>query len=321
MKRIIPIIIALFCGGFILGQTTDSLASLEELQADIAKINTAFEATEKKQRNLNYAVNELRKDALAAEELAKSQREKIIALEARLERETSATGATTDALKTNLSAVETQATKDVTTVREGLNSTRLLGLLGVLGLILLSGLVFLLLRRQLTGSTRLVEDNLRTTREELTAEGVRLDEKLLGVLDTQLKIQEADRANIAVQPSIAPASAPVNDAAPDHGLALKVADEIIRIRRNIERMDAKTRGLKQLSASVGRIEDNFAGNGYEIVPMVGKEYYEGLKALATLIPSEDLPTGQQTITRIIKPQVNYKNVMIQAAQIEVSVGE
>jgi phage shock protein A len=291
------------------------------LRTDIVKINTAFEVVEKKQRNLNYAVNELRKDALAAEESAKSQREKIDALEARLERETSAAGVATDALKTNLSAVENQTTQDVTTVREGLDTTRLLGLLGALGLILLSGLVFLLLRRQLTGSTRSVEDKLRTTREELTAEGVRLDEKLLGVLETQLKIQEADREYSAAQLSSAPAAVTVTEAAPDHGLALKVADEIIRIRRNIDLMDAKTRGLKQLTASVGRIEDNFAGNGYEIVAMVGKLYKEGLKAVATFIPSEELETNQQIITRIIKPQVNYVGVMIQAAQIEVSVGE
>lgn len=291
------------------------------MRTDIVKINTAFEVVEKKQRNLNYAVNELRKDALAAEESAKSQREKIDALEARLERETSAAGVATDALKTNLSAVENQTTQDVTTVREGLDTTRLLGLLGALGLILLSGLVFLLLRRQLTGSTRSVEDKLRTTREELTAEGVRLDEKLLGVLETQLKIQEADREYSAAQLSSAPAAVTVTEAAPDHGLALKVADEIIRIRRNIDLMDAKTRGLKQLTASVGRIEDNFAGNGYEIVAMVGKLYKEGLKAVATFIPSEELETNQQIITRIIKPQVNYVGVMIQAAQIEVSVGE
>lgn len=321
MKRITLIFIALFFGGQIFGQTVDSTATLESLRADIAKINTAFELAEQKQRNLNYAVNKLREDAVVAEELAKDQREKITALEARLEQQTQSVGAATDALKNNLSTLETQATQDVTTVRKGLNTTRLLSLLGALGLILLSGLIFLLLRRQLSGNHRSVEDKLRATREELTAEGVRLDEKLLGVLDSQLKIQEADRISAAAQPAIAPATAPVNDIIPDHGLALKVADEIIRIRRNIDQMDAKTRGLKQLSASVGRIEDNFAGNGYEIVPMVGKEYYEGLKAVATLTPSEDIPTGQQIITRIIKPQVNYQGVMIQAAQIEVSVGE
>jgi len=46
-----------------------------------------------------------------------------------------------------------------------------------------------------------------------------------------------------------------------------------------------------------------------------------MNAMANFIQSEDLPTGKQVITRIIKPQVNFQGKMIQAAQIEVSVGE
>ena len=104
-------------------------------------------------------------------------------------------------------------------------------------------------------------------------------------------------------------------------MALKVADEIIRIQKNLQQMDANTKGLKQLSASVKRIQDNFASNGYELVEMLGKEYNEGMKAAPSFITSEDLDTGKQIITRIIKPQVNFKGQMIQSAQIEVSVGE
>ena len=36
---------------------------------------------------------------------------------------------------------------------------------------------------------------------------------------------------------------------------------------------------------------------------------------------KEMETGKQIITRIIKPQVNFNGKMIQAAQIEVSVGE
>lgn len=86
-------------------------------------------------------------------------------------------------------------------------------------------------------------------------------------------------------------------------------------------MDEKTKGLKQLNSSVQRIQDNFAANGYELVEMLGKEYNEGMKVTANFTPSEDLETGKQIISRIIKPQVNFKGEMIQAAQIEVSVGE
>lgn len=104
----------------------------------------------------------------------------------------------------------------------------------------------------------------------------------------------------------------------DHSLALKVAREIVRIELNLSRMDASVKGYKQLAKGVQRIKDNFKANDYEIVDMLGKQYQPGMKADVTFVTDESLETGQQIITRIIKPQVNYKQIMIQAAQIEVS---
>ena len=133
------------------------------------------------------------------------------------------------------------------------------------------------------------------------------DNKILELIDSQLKIINAEDLG-----------APQEE---DHTLALKVADEIVRIQKNLSQMDEKTKGLKQLSASITRIQDNFASNGYEIVEMLGESYNEGMKVSANLIPDENLESGQQIITRIIKPQVNFNGVMIQSAQIEVSQGE
>ena len=55
--------------------------------------------------------------------------------------------------------------------------------------------------------------------------------------------------------------------------------------------------------------------------MLGKQYTPGMKAAVTFVTDATLEAGQQIITRIIKPQVNYKQIMIQAAQIEVSQSE
>ena len=55
--------------------------------------------------------------------------------------------------------------------------------------------------------------------------------------------------------------------------------------------------------------------------MLGKPYQAGMKAAVTFVTDDTLEPGQQIISRIIKPQVNYKQVMIQAAQIEVSQAE
>ncbi|MFT7120690.1 MAG: hypothetical protein ACJAZ9_000866 [Neolewinella sp.] len=108
---------------------------------------------------------------------------------------------------------------------------------------------------------------------------------------------------------------------PNHSLAIKVANEVVRIQKNIGRMDEGTKGLKQLAKSVERIVDNYVANGYEIVDMLGQEYKDGTKAIVTFVTDEELEPGKQVITRVIKPQINYEKVMIQTAQIEVSVGE
>jgi hypothetical protein len=108
---------------------------------------------------------------------------------------------------------------------------------------------------------------------------------------------------------------------PDHSLALKLADEITLMERNISLMDASTKGLKQLNRSIGKLKDNLAANGYEIPELLGKPYNDGMKAIITnTVQDETLEHGVELITKIIKPQVNYQDKMIQAAQIEVSVG-
>ena len=61
--------------------------------------------------------------------------------------------------------------------------------------------------------------------------------------------------------------------------------------------------------------------GYEIVDMLGKPYKEGMRVVANFVQDDTLPEGEQVITRIIKPQVNFNGVMIQTAQIEVSQNE
>ena len=96
--------------------------------------------------------------------------------------------------------------------------------------------------------------SLELARKEIDNSNMRLDGKLVDILESQLSI--IDRQNAS------------NGQEKDHTLTLKVADELVRIQKNLARMDSKTKGLKQLSASVARIGDNFSSNGYEIVDMM-----------------------------------------------------
>ena len=213
-------------------------------------------------------------------------------------------------LGTKIQQTENSTKESITQIDQNVNQNRMFWLGGLLATIGLGGLIYWLLGRKIKTSQTDVESQIKKTQKHLEEEAIKLDNKLVEVLESQLKLKPEEKTQTSTSSTDI-----------DHSLALKVADEIIRIQKNVSQMDSSTKGLKQLTASVKRIQDNFASNGYELVEMLGKEYNEGMKAVPNFIPNEDLEKGQQIITRIIKPQVNYKGEMIQSAQIEVSVGE
>lgn len=214
-------------------------------------------------------------------------------------------------LGTKIQQTETTAKDSISKLDKDVNQNKLYWIIATLATLLLGGVLYWFLGKRIANSKTDVETQIKNTKKTLEEESIKLDSKLVEVLESQLKLKQEEKQ--------IPQTTATNEI--DHSLALKVADEIIRIQKNLQQMDANTKGLKQLSASVKRIQDNFASNGYELVEMLGKEYNEGMKVIAYFIPSEDLETGKQIITRIIKPQVNFKGQMIQSAQIEVSVGE
>ena len=106
----------------------------------------------------------------------------------------------------------------------------------------------------------------------------------------------------------------------DHSFAKRVADEITRMQTNLSRMDDSIKGFKQLSASVRKLEQTLNSNHYELEDLINKTYDDGMNLQATFVEGESLKEGESIITRIIKPQINYKGKLIQAAQVEVSQG-
>jgi len=107
----------------------------------------------------------------------------------------------------------------------------------------------------------------------------------------------------------------------DHSLVLKIADEITRINNNISMVNRQSKDVDLLTASMKRIIDNFKSNGYEIIDLLNKPYTEAMKVNATFKSDENSSGHQFIITRTIKPQVNFKGKMIQAAHVEVSIND
>lgn len=104
----------------------------------------------------------------------------------------------------------------------------------------------------------------------------------------------------------------------DHSLVKALADRITFMEMTLYRMDSSVKGHKHLTRTIKQMKDNLLANGYELVDMLGKDYVEGMKVTASFVVDDNLEEGKQIITGIQKPQINYKNKMIQAAQITVS---
>ena len=197
---------------------------------------------------------------------------------------------------------------NVSTLSESINSRTWLGALGILIAIGLLACTYYILRRKISsGATtidkiRSAQEGLEMAQKAMQEESVKLDSKLVELLDKQIKISQTEESEAKI----------------DHSFVMKVADEIVGIETNLYRMDPNTRGYRQLLRRIEHIRNNFLANGYEIVEMLGKPYNEGMKVVANFVSDETLAEGEQKITGIIKPQINYKGKMIQSAQITVS---
>lgn len=216
---------------------------------------------------------------------------------------------TQSADRKNVNGMIDKTNSNVQANQETLQSrTLLVCIIAILLLVIIVRVTSRLAKRIKSGDTsidevRKAQEALEVAQKKMQEESIKLDNQMLAIAQKQLESKPTTS---------------VGTAAPDHSLALKVADEVARIELNMSRMDSSIKGYKQLSKAVSRIKDNFNANGYEIVDMLGKPYNEGMKVIAEFVLNEDLEEGQQIITGITKPQVNYNGIMIQAARITVS---
>ena len=73
-----------------------------------------------------------------------------------------------------------------------------------------------------------MSDQIKKTSDSLREEQLKLDGQLIKLLDTQMQLMNEERQT---------SSAKADEV--DHSLALKLADEIIRIEQNISYMDTE----------------------------------------------------------------------------------
>lgn len=181
------------------------------------------------------------------------------------------------------------------------------GIIMVLALLVLSVLLYLLLRKRISMDKTAIEE-IDQAQKRLQEESVKLNSKMVELLEGQLKIQEAHAKS-------------ENVSTPDHSLVIAVANEVARIEQNLNNMDASVRGVSNLKNRAAAIIASLNSKGYEIPRLLGEPFHDGYNMDAEMELDESLPVGTQIIRRVIKPQINYERKMIQAAKVVVAFNE
>lgn len=303
--------LVLLIGSINLFAQQDNTVLLEEIPViknNVFQQRQEINTLTKKMNNQQYLFNRQKEELKDLAAKAQDQRRKIDSLNQLIQSNRQQIVTNSTELGTKIRQSNENANSKISKLDSSLSKSQLYWIVATLMTLLLGGLIYWVLGKRIQSNRTDTETQIRNTRKVLEEETVKMDSKLIAFFEAQLQSKQAEAKS---QPTSLSAK-------PDHSLVLKVADEVIRIQKNLSRMDKGTKGLKQLNSSVKRIQDNFVSNGYELVDMLGKEYNEGMKATVNFVQDEDFEEGKRIITRIIKPQVNYKGRMIQTAQIEVT---
>lgn len=292
-----------------------SQPSMPQNTADSTEMR--FEAIEKKISEAERAITGLRKESKVAHDVMSGQIEALQAEDVGLRHSIDSLSRRHDTLAWQREADNDTISKELRYANSAIshNQSTLqsrtwwgIGITAFIAVVI--GIIARRLSKRIKSGTssidevRKAQDALQVAQAKMQEESIKLDNKLIEIAEQQMK---------ASVPTSGQGSTAI-----DHSLALKVADEIVRIELNLSRMDSSVKGYKQLAKAVQRIKDNFQANGYEIVDMLGKPYNEGMRINANFVLDESLPMGTQKITSITKPQVNYNGEMIQKAQVIVS---
>lgn len=311
MKRIILIVALLGTSNLFAQTQSDSLLikQIPAIQQTVEKQKQEIEGLTSKVNSQQTTINQQRNSLNEITTKATRLESIVDSLGSLIETNRSNINTIADDLGTKIQETGEQAETRISELGGDVEKNRLYWIIATLVTLLLGALMYLFLGKRIKSSQTDVETQIRNTKKSLEEESLKLDNKLIEVLETQLKVQQEESKNLPIA---------TNEKA-DHSLALKVADEIVRMQKNISRMDADIKGLKPLEKGIERIQANFAANGYEMVNLLNNEYDERMNIdVINFVEDDTLESGKKIISKIIKPQVNFNGILIQRAQVEVS---
>ena len=257
--------------------------------------------------NLKSTISRLQQEDGRLRGLYQQQSNELDSLRANQQQQTETVKTLANKIGADISDANQKIDNNVSTLSESINSRTWLGALGILIAIGLLACAYYILRRKISSGTttidkiRSAQEGLETAQKAMQEESVKLDSKLVELLDKQINSSIKENKEQKV----------------DHSFALKVGNEIAKIETNLSKMDPEVKGYKQLKQALNHIKDNFNAHGYEIVELLGLDYNDGMPFEAQFVPDDTLPEGKRIISGITRLQINYNGEMIQSAKITV----
>lgn len=295
MKKYSLLIFTLLICATNFAQRTDSILTLSEFHSEFSKLTGKIKLLEKYNSELSQA-NLL-------------QSNKIDSITEQLSIASFNIQQIADSLHMTVSKISSsnkQTQGQIQDINQTISHRTLYWIIAILAATLLSLIVFFVLRNKLSSSTRNLDLQIAKTNQTLQNEAIKLDSKLVEILQSQLSILKEERKSKGAVTSET-----------DHKLPLKVGEEIHRMRKRIENMPQDVKGLSALTNSLQRLEEEFNESGYTFEDLLGKRYVRGMQVEARFVDNPNVPKGEEMITDVLRPEIKYKEVVIQVAKVEV----
>ena len=287
------VFLIVFIGSVVYGNPIDS-TKIITLQRDV--------------NNIKSSISRLQQEDGRLKGLYQQQVKELDSLQATQQRQAENVKALAEKVGADISDANQKIDSNVNTLSDSINSRTWFGLAGILIAIGLLALAYYILRRKISSGAstidkiRSAQEGLETAQKAMQEESVKLDSKLVELLDKQL-------------------AQPQDNTEEDHELVKSIACEVARIEQNLAFMDPKIRGISNLKNRAAAINSALQSRGYEIPHLIGETYHEGDNMKQTPELDETLPRGTHVIRRVMKPMILYKGKLIQTAEVVVAYNE
>lgn len=229
----------------------------QEQNTELQKQPQEISVLKQKLNNQQSVINQQKTELANLSVKAENQEKQIDSLKTQTSQNVQNIQTIAEDLGTKIQQTETTAKDSISKLDKDVSTNRLYWIIATLATLLLGGIIYWLLGKRITNSKTDVETQIKNTKKSLEEESIKLDSKLVEVLESQLKLKQEENA-------------PIREAEEkDHSLVLKVADEVTRILMNLEVMDKEIRGYKHLKKYSESILDNLKAYGYEIPVLIG----------------------------------------------------